>query len=61
MLAGQLDVAEVNVDEDTPLGERFGIRSLPTMLFFRDGRVIDQLVGAAPKSTIEARIRRALA
>lgn len=60
-LAGQVSFVEVDTDQEPELGERFQIRAMPTLLIIRDGRVVDQLVGAAPRSTIEARLRRAMA
>ncbi len=54
--AGRLAVGKVNVDENRQVAARFGIRSIPTLLFFRDGIRVDQVVGAHPKSTIKAKI-----
>jgi thioredoxin 1 len=53
-------VGKVNVDEDRQIAARFGIRSIPTLLFFRDGARMDQLVGAHPKSAIKAKIDQLL-
>ena len=54
--AGRLVVGKVNVDENRQIAARFGIRSIPTLLFFRDGAQVDQVVGAHPKGTIKAKI-----
>ena len=55
-LAGEFDgrllIARVNVDESDLLAYRYAIRSIPTLLVVRDGRVLNQMVGAAPKDTI---------
>ena len=51
-LAGQAHVAKVDVDANGDLANRFGIRSIPTLVVFKQGRVVDQLVGAAPKDQI---------
>jgi thioredoxin 1 len=54
--AGRIAVGKVNVDENRQVAARFGIRSIPTLLFFHDGARVDQLVGAHPKGTIKAKI-----
>jgi thioredoxin 1 len=58
--ADRLAVGKVNVDEDRQIAARFGIRSIPTLLFFRDGARIDQVVGAHSKSAIKAKIDQLL-
>jgi thioredoxin 1 len=54
--AGRLTVAKVNVDEQPALAARFQVRSIPTLLFFKGGRVVDQVVGAVPKAQIKKRM-----
>jgi thioredoxin 1 len=49
---GKAKVAKVNVDEQPKLAQQYGVRSIPTLLFFRGGKVADQLVGAAPKDAL---------
>jgi len=51
-LAGKATIAKVDVDENGDLSSRFGIRSIPTLIVFKDGRVVDQMIGAAPKDQI---------
>ena len=49
---GKAKIVKVNVDEQPILAQQFAVRSIPTLLFFRDGKVADQLVGAAPKDAL---------
>jgi thioredoxin 1 len=53
-MEGRATVAKVNVDENGDLSARFGVRSIPTLLVFKDGRVVDQTVGALPKDLIKS-------
>jgi len=53
---GTVTLAKVNVDENPGLAARYGIRSIPTILFVKDGKVRDQVVGAVPKSRIQAKL-----
>lgn len=57
---GKVSVFQVDVDSQQAIAERYGIRAMPTLLLFRDGRVVDQLVGAASKSVIEGKVQRVL-
>ena len=49
---GAVKIVKVNVDENPDLAQRFEIRSIPTMLFYKNGIVADVLMGASPKQTI---------
>ena len=53
---GRATVATVNVDEQATLAGRFGVRSIPTLLFFKDGAVVDQVVGAVPAAELRKRL-----
>ena len=59
-IAGRAHVAKVDVDENGDLANRFGIMSIPTLIVFKDGKVVDQLIGAAPKTQIRALIDKHL-
>ncbi len=50
--AGRLKVMKVNVDEEPEISGKYGIMSIPTLLFFKDGKVANQIVGAASKGAI---------
>jgi len=58
--AGQAVIAKVDVDAHPELAARYQIRSIPTLLVFRDGEVVDTMVGLHPKSEIHARLDAAL-
>ena len=55
---GRARIARLNVDDNEEVPYRFGIRSVPTLILFEDGTMVDQLVGAAPKETIRRMIHR---
>ena len=58
---GKAKVAKVNVDEQPNLAQQFGVGSIPTLLFFRDGKVAEQLVGAAQKDTLAEKLNGLIA
>jgi thioredoxin 1 len=53
---GRITIAKVNVDEYPGLAARFQVRSIPMLLFFKAGQVVDQVVGAVPKAHIKKRL-----
>ena len=57
---GRYRVAKLNVDENPQTASRFQIASIPTMLIFKKGKLVDRLVGAQPKDAIAARLKRAV-
>jgi thioredoxin 1 len=59
--AGKLKVAKVNVDENGATPSRYGIRGIPALLFFKGGKVTDQIVGFVPQDVIDEKIQRLLA
>lgn len=54
--AGSLKIAKLNVDANPATASQYGIQSIPTMLLFRQGDLVDRLVGALPKGNIEQHI-----
>ncbi len=59
--SGKVKVCKVNVDEEPELSStKFQIMSIPTMKFFKDGHEVDELIGAAPKPTIEEKLKKLL-
>jgi thioredoxin 1 len=59
--AGKLKVIKVNVDENGATPSRYGVRGIPTLLLFKDGKVADQIVGYVPQNVIEEKVQRLLA
>jgi thioredoxin 1 len=57
---GRAKVAKLNTDEATDIASRYGIRSIPTLLFFKNGEMVQQLVGAYPKGKIAEKLEAAL-
>ena len=57
---GKVKVGKVNVDENPATPGKYGVRGIPTLILFKGGVVIDQVVGAVPKSQLDALIAKAL-
>jgi len=55
-LDGKMKIAKVNVDESPDLAGQFNVMSIPTMLIFKNGQAVDQLVGAMPKDKLLAKL-----
>ncbi len=53
---GRAVIAKCNVDECQTVPFQYGIRNIPTLLFFKDGQLLDRVVGAAPKAEIAAKL-----
>lgn len=57
---GQAVVGKCNVDNDGDIAAQYGIRNIPTLLFFKGGQLVDKHVGAATKADIEAKLKALL-
>lgn len=55
---GKITLAKVNVDENPGLAARYGIRSIPTVLFIKGGKLLDQVIGAVPKAQLKKKLDR---
>ena len=55
---GKMIVAKVNTDDNPEWAMKYGVQGIPTMLFVRDGKIVDQMVGAAPHPVIKARVEK---
>lgn len=58
--AGKAVIGKVNVDDNPNVAQRFGVTSIPTMMMFKDGKLVDRMVGAAPKTALQSFIDRNL-
>ena len=58
---GRAKVAKVNVDDAPALAQRFEIQGIPTILIFRDGRVVDQVTGVVPRRELTAKLDKVIA
>ena len=57
---GKVNIGKVNVDFNPEVAMTYGIRNIPTILFIKNGQVVDKQVGAAPKSTLDAKVKQHL-
>ena len=57
---GKATIAKVNTDEEQDIAVKYGIRSIPTIMFFKNGEMVDQMVGAASKQAFEDKINSLL-
>jgi len=57
---GKVKVCKVNVDDNPATPGQYGVRGIPTLILFKDGQIVDQVVGAVPKNQLEGLIKKAL-
>jgi thioredoxin 1 len=57
---GRARVGKVDVDDNPQVAARYGIRSIPTLLFFQDGQVVDRVIGAVPKKVLADKLNTLL-
>jgi thioredoxin 1 len=57
---GRLKVAKMNVDENVSTPSQYGIRGIPALLIFKNGELVDQVVGAVPKAQVVSIIEKAM-
>ena len=57
---GKVKIGKLNVDENPATPGQYGVRGIPTLILFKDGKVVDQVVGAVPKNQLEGLIKKAL-
>jgi thioredoxin 1 len=58
---GKAVIGKLNVDENAQVSMKYGIRSIPTILFFKDGQLVDRSVGAVPKAMLAQKLQAQLA
>jgi thioredoxin 1 len=55
--AGQVTVGKLDVDQHQRIATQYNVRSIPTILFFRAGKVVDQVIGAVPRHVLESKVK----
>jgi thioredoxin 1 len=58
--AGRVLIGKVNIDENEDLTDTFGIRSVPTLLFFKDGQIVDKHIGGITRAALEEKVKSLL-
>lgn len=58
--AGRVEIGKLNVDEEIDTPSVYGIRNIPTILFIKNGQIVDKQIGAAPKAVLEAKVKALL-
>ncbi len=59
-MKGEVAFGKVNTDDSFAVSSKYRIMSIPTLLFFKDGQLVDKMIGAAPRTVVEHAIRKAL-
>ena len=59
-MAGKVGVGKLNIDDNPGTAGKFGVRSIPTLILFKGGKPVDQIVGAVPKAKLEEMIKKHL-
>jgi len=59
-MKGTIAFGKVNTDDNFQVSSKFKIMSIPTLLFFKDGQLVDKMIGAAPRAVVEQAMRKAL-
>ena len=57
---GKVTVGKLDVDNNQRTATQFNVRSIPTILFFKEGKVVDQVIGAVPRAALESKIKQHL-
>ena len=57
---GRVKITKLNVDENPATPSQYGVRGIPTLILFKSGKIVDQIVGAVPKGRLVAMIEKAL-
>jgi thioredoxin 1 len=57
---GRVKITKLNVDENPSTPGQYGVRGIPTLILFKEGKVLDQIVGSVPKARLKAMIEKAL-
>jgi thioredoxin 1 len=58
--SGRVKITKLNVDENPATPGQYGVRGIPTLILFKEGKVLDQIVGSVPKARLKALIEKAL-
>ena len=59
-VSGKVEIGKLNVDDNIQTPNEYGIRNIPTILFFKDGKMVDKQIGATPKASLKAKVEALL-